>query len=71
MFSVLKYSKNKKNFSELIKKELKKYDVVIVKNFLSLESKKYIFNFLKKSFYLRKDIRRSGELRIFKKITKG
>jgi len=67
MFSVLKYSKNKKNFSELIKKELKKYDVVIVKNFLSLESKKYIFNFLKKSFYLRKDIRRSGEFTYLQK----
>lgn len=67
MFSVLKYSKNKKNFFELVRKKLKKHDVVIVKNFLTLKSKKSIFNFLKKTFYLRKDIRISGEFKYLQK----
>ena len=67
MFSVLKYSKNKKNFFEVVKKKLKKHDVVIVKNFLTLKSKKSIFNFLKKTFNLRKDIRISGEFKYLQK----
>lgn len=67
MFSVLKYSKNQKNFFELVKKKLKKHDVVIVKNFLNSETKKYIYKFLKRTFNLRKDIRKSGEFKYFQK----
>lgn len=67
MFHILRYSKKDKNFHTIIKKELKKHDVVIIKNFLSNKIKKSIFNFLKKSFYSRKDIRRSGEFRFLQK----
>ena len=67
MFEVIKYKKNNLNFHNLIKKKLDKYDVVIVKKFLDEKAKKSIFNFLKKTFYIRSDIRRSGEFQYLQK----
>ena len=42
-------------------------DVVIVKNFLNQKTKNNIFKFLKKSFFSRKDIRKSGEFKYLQK----
>ncbi len=67
MIGLIKYSKKKINLHKLIDQKLKKHDVVVVKNFLNHKSKISIFNFLKKTFKSRKDIRRSGEFTYFQK----
>ena len=67
MIGLIKYSKKKINLHKLFDQKLKKHDVVVVKNFLNHKSKISIFNFLKKTFKSRKDIRRSGEFTYFQK----
>ena len=67
MITTIKYSKNKINFHKLIAKKLKKHDVVVVKDFLDHKAKISIFNFLRKTFKSRKDIRRSGEFTYLQK----
>lgn len=66
MISIINYKNNEKLYKLIINK-LKLHDVVIVKNFLSEDEKKSIFNFLKKTFKSKKDIRRSGEFRYLQK----
>ena len=63
MISKITYNQNEKKVIRLIKENLKKNNVVILKNFLSLDEKRTILKFLKKSFNLRKDIRISGEFK--------
>ena len=67
MIEILKYNKKKNHFYKNIQRKLDKNDVVIVKNFLNQKTKNNIFKFLKKSFFSRKDIRKSGEFKYLQK----
>ena len=67
MIPIINFKIKNNNLHKLITNKLKTHEVVIVKNFLNRKVKKSIFKFLKNSFKIRKDIRRSGEFTYLQK----